>query len=55
MFHARIRIPHENNENNENVSIPRKKLENRGILKNQCQNYENHENLSIPCKNNENH
>ena len=41
MFHARIRIPHQNNENNENVIIPRQKHENHGIPKNQRHNYEN--------------
>ena len=37
-----------NNENHQNLNIPRQNNENQGIPRIPCQNNENHENLIIP-------
>ena len=62
IFHARItkiikfyRIPRQNNENHENLIIPRDDHENNEIPRISYQNHTNHENSIIPKQNYENH
>ena len=46
------RIPYQNHDNHENLSIPHQNHENHEIHRIPYQIHENHENLIILCKNN---